>query len=166
MTGGEHRPFWRTKPLERMTPAEWESLCDRCGRCCLHKLRDEDTGELAFTNVACRLLDCRTGLCRDYKHRHKSVPDCVGLTAAALREIDWLPPTCAYRLLAEGKDLPRWHPLITGDPDSTRRAGVSVAGKVVEEDAAGPLEDHVTDWPGKAPHGRGVRASSGGTGRR
>lgn len=166
MTGGEHRPFWRTKPLERMTPAEWESLCDRCGRCCLHKLRDEDTGELAFTNVACRLLDCRTGLCRDYKHRHKSVPDCVGLTAAALREIDWLPPTCAYRLLAEGKDLPRWHPLITGDPDSTRRAGVSVAGKVVEEDAAGPLEDHVVDWPGQAPHGRGVRASSRGTGRR
>src|SRR5487761_1299888 len=117
------RPFWQEKRLEQMTQAEWESLCDGCGRCCLHKLRDEDTadgqpGALSFTNVACRLLDLTTCRCTDYTHRRRRVPDCVQLTPAEVRQIDWLPPSCAYRRLAEGKDLPAWHPLVTGNPDS------------------------------------------------
>src|ERR1700710_2060199 len=106
-------PFWKTTPLEQMTLAEWESLCDGCGRCCLHKLRDEDTDELSFTNVACRLLDLNTCQCRNYERRRDQVPDCVSLTPRALREIDWLPPSCAYRLIAEGRDLFWWHPLVS-----------------------------------------------------
>ena len=144
-------PFWKTKPLERMTRAEWESLCDGCGRCCLHKLRDEDTNELAFTVVACRLLDIASCRCADYSNRRKWVPDCVKLTPARLRKIDWLPPTCAYRLLAEGKDLMWWHPLVSGDPEAVHRAGVSVRGKAIRERDAGPLEEHVARWPGRVP---------------
>jgi uncharacterized protein len=144
-------PFWRTKRLEEMSREEWESLCDGCGRCCLHKLRDEETNALAFTNVACRLLDLHTCRCRDYTHRQRRVPDCVGLTAEAVREIDWLPPSCAYRRLAEGKDLAWWHPLVSGDPSTVHRAGISVRGRAVDERGAGPLEDHIVTWPGRAP---------------
>src|SRR5690242_9304614 len=144
-------PFWKTKRLEDMTDAEWESLCDGCGRCCLHKLRDEDTEALAFTDVACRLLDLKTCRCRDYPNRQKRVPDCVQLTPATVREVDWLPPTCAYRRLAEGKDLAWWHPLVSGDPDSVRRAGVSAGSRAVGERQAGPLEHHVVSWPGRTP---------------
>jgi uncharacterized cysteine cluster protein YcgN (CxxCxxCC family) len=148
------RPFWREKSLAEMTDAEWESLCDGCGRCCLHKLREEDAGELFFTDVACRLLDTKTCRCTDYAHRRRRVRDCVRLTPDSLAGIDWLPPSCAYRRLAEGRDLPSWHPLITGDPASVHRAGASVSGRVVPETKAGPLEDHVVAWPGSMPPGR------------
>ena len=144
-------PFWKTKRLEEMTRAEWESLCDGCGRCCLHKLRDEDTNALAFTNVACRLLHLHTCRCSDYANRWWRVPDCVQLTPDTVRELDWLPPTCAYRRLAEGKDLDWWHPLVSGDPDTVHQAGISVRGRAVSERTAGPLEHHVVSWPGKAP---------------
>ena len=148
---GAEPPFWKTKPLAAMTRAEWESLCDGCGRCCLHKLRDEDTDELAWTEVACRLLDGQTCRCRDYANRRQQVPDCVKLTPKRLASIDWLPPSCAYRLVAEGKDLPWWHPLISGRPETVHEAGASVSGRVVAERAARDLEDHVVDWPGEWP---------------
>ncbi|HTR17459.1 MAG TPA: YcgN family cysteine cluster protein [Acetobacteraceae bacterium] len=147
-------PFWKTKTLAEMSDAEWESLCDGCGRCCLHKLRDDDTGELAFTNVACRLLDTHSCRCTDYARRAKKVPDCVRLTPETLGEIDWLPPSCAYRLVAEGQDLPWWHPLVSGDPESVHRAGISVRDRVISERRAGPLEHHLAEWPGKMPRPR------------
>ena len=137
--------FWEEKTLEQMSRAEWESLCDGCGKCCIHKLEDEETGELHATNVACRLLDRRSGRCTDYKHRKLYVPECVRLTPAKLRQLDWLPSTCAYRLLADGDPLPEWHPLITGDPESVHRAGQSVRGWTVSEDDAGDLEHHLVE---------------------
>jgi len=140
------RPFWRRKTLRQMTDAEWESLCDGCGKCCLNKLQDEDTGALAFTNVACDLLDPDTCRCSDYDHRWDHVPDCVKLVPRMIHKLAWLPSTCAYRLIAEGHDLPDWHPLNSGDPDSVHRAGVSVRGRVILEREAGDLEDHVVDW--------------------
>jgi hypothetical protein len=142
-------PFWLGRRLEDLTAEEWERLCDGCGRCCLHKLRDEESGALSFTNVACRLLDLHSCRCRDYAHRHERVPDCVSLTPLQLATVDWLPPSCAYRLLAEGKPLPWWHPLLTGDAESVHRAGVSVRGRAVDERRAGPLEHHIVDWPGR-----------------
>ena len=114
-------PFWRTKKLSQMSPAEWESLCDGCGKCCLHKIREDD-GTLTLTNVACRLLDTATGRCGNYQQRKKLVPDCVVLTPKMTRKLDWLPSTCAYRLVGEGNDIPSWHPLKTGDPASVRAA--------------------------------------------
>lgn len=137
--------FWETTPLDKMSRAEWESLCDGCGKCCLHKLEDEETGELLATNVACRLLDRHSGLCSDYRNRRAYVPECVRLTPRLIRTLGWLPSTCAYRLLDEGKPLPDWHPLITGDRDSVRRAGESVSGWTVSEDDAGDLEHHLID---------------------
>ena len=134
-----------------MTRAEWESLCDGCGRCCLHKLRDADTDKVLFTNVACRLLTIETCRCADYEHRRKWVPDCVKLTAARMATIDWLPPTCGYRLVAEGKDLAWWHPLVSGDPETVHQAGISVRGRALRERDAGDLEDHCVQWPGKWP---------------
>jgi len=147
-------PFWKTKRLSEMTQAEWESLCDGCGRCCLHKLRYEETGELAFTNVACRLLDLNTCRCGDYARRREHVPDCVHLNPHALEENDWLPPSCAYRRLAEGRDLAGWHPLVSGDPETVHEAGVSVRGRAVGERAAGPLDHHIAEWPGRMPRAR------------
>jgi uncharacterized protein len=147
-------PFWKAKTLEQMTPEEWESLCDGCGRCCLHKLRDEETQALAFTSVACQLLDLNTCRCRDYTNRCRRVPDCVNLTPAEVREIDWLPPSCAYRRLAEGKDLAWWHPLVSGRPETVHTAGISVRGRAISERDAGPLEDHVVSWPGRNPRAR------------
>jgi len=144
-------PFWKTKTLDEMTREEWESLCDGCGRCCLHKLRDDDTGVIAWTNVACRLLDTQTCQCSDYKHRRRRVPDCVRLTPEALAEIDWLPPSCAYRRLGEGRDLAWWHPLVSGDPETVHSAGISVRGRAIDERTAGALEDHITAWPGRSP---------------
>ena len=144
-------PFWKTKTLSEMSREEWESLCDGCGRCCLHKLRDEDSDAIFWTNVACRLLDRDSCQCSDYVHRRRRVPDCVRLTPGALEDIDWLPPSCAYRRLQEGRDLAWWHPLISGDPGTVHSAGVSVRGKAVDERVAGRLEDHVTTWPGRMP---------------
>ena len=143
-------PFWQAKSLHEMSAREWESLCDGCGRCCLHKLRDEDD-VLHFTNVACHMLDLRSCRCRDYPRRQERVPDCVALAPADVGTIDWLPPSCAYRLVAEGQDLPAWHPLRSGDPDSVHRAGASVRGRVIDERKAGQLEDYLAAWPGRMP---------------
>ena len=150
-------PFWETTPLDSMTDAQWESLCDGCGRCCLHKLRDDDDGSLAWTNVSCRLLDTSSCRCSNYERRQEKVPDCVSLTPAALREIDWLPPSCAYRRVAEGHGLEWWHPLVSGDPATVHAAGVSVRGRAVNERKAGPLENYVVEWPGRMPRGRRVK---------
>ena len=124
------RPFWKTKRLADMTPREWESLCDGCGRCCLEKIEDEDTGEVAYTCVPCPLLDSERCRCRAYADRHRLIPDCLVMTPESVARFHWLPRTCAYRLIAEGRDLPAWHPLVSGDPESVHRAGISVRGKV------------------------------------
>ncbi len=147
-------PFWQTKTLEEMTREEWESLCDGCGRCCLHKLRYDVDNSLGHTNVACRLLDLDACRCTRYDTRHRYVPDCVTLTPAEVRAIDWLPPSCGYRLLAEGKPLQWWHPLVSGSAETVHEAGVSVRGRAVGERAAGPLDHHLVDWPGKMPRPR------------
>lgn len=146
-------PFWKTKTLAEMTPAEWESLCDGCGRCCLHKLLHDDE-TLSFTNVACRLLDLRSCRCSRYATRKRHVPDCVTLTPAEVAAIGWLPPSCAYRRLAEGRGLAWWHPLVSGDAQTVHDAGVSVRGRAVSEREAGPLEEYVVEWPGKHPRPR------------
>ena len=153
-------PFWKQKSLEEMTAAEWESLCDGCGRCCLVKLEDEDSGEIAYTDVGCTLLDGEACRCGDYPRRSERVPDCVRLTPEAVRTLRWLPPTCAYRLVAEGRDLPAWHPLVTGDPDSVHAAGVSVRGRVSgsEDDLTlGEILDRVVRWPERWPQRRRKR---------
>lgn len=139
--------FWREKSLDEMTAEERESLCDGCARCCLNKLEDVDTGDIAFTNVACRLLDPGTCRCTNYAERSRFVPDCISLTLARIAELKWLPQTCAYRLLAEGGDLSPWHPLVSGDWNSVHKAGISVAGRVITEKEAGDLEDHIVEWP-------------------
>lgn len=154
-------PFWKTKSLAEMTGEEWESLCDGCGRCCLHKLRYDDTGDLAFTNVACRLLDLGTARCSDYANRKRKVPDCVQLTPADLDTIDWLPPSCGYRRVQEGKDLAWWHPLVSGDPETVHTAGISVAGRCIGERKAGLLEHHIADWPGQMPRARRPKKGNG-----
>jgi uncharacterized protein len=150
----EPAPFWRRKSLEEMSPSEWESLCDGCARCCLVKLEDEESGEIHFTDIGCTLLDARTCRCRDYKRRQQRVPDCVKLTPEAVRTLNWLPITCAYRLVAEGKDLPAWHPLVSASPDSVHEAGVSVRGRVIasEDDLAQELwPDRIVKWPNREP---------------
>lgn len=158
-------PFWRTKRLSEMTPSEWESLCDGCGRCCLNKLIDDDTNETVFTDVGCKLLDGETCRCKDYKNRQAKVPDCVRLTWRNVRRLSWLPPTCGYRLVANGQDLAWWHPLVSGDPETVHKAGISVRGRVTasEEDVPDEkLPEYVVSWPGKWPKGaRGSAAPSG-----
>ena len=131
------------RPIGDLNREEWESLCDGCGRCCLHKLEDADTGEVYDTNVACKLLDTHSARCSHYKGRHAFVPDCVRLTASKVGTIPWLPSTCAYRLRAEGKPLPDWHYLISGDREAVHRAGVSVRGWTIPDGEAGDLEHHM-----------------------
>lgn len=143
----EGPPFWRTTPLSAMTRPQWESLCDGCGRCCLHKLEDADTGQVHYTNVACRLLNLHTCGCKNYKSRWEQVPDCVELSPVVLPTLTWLPSTCAYRLLSEGKPLAWWHPLVSGDPETVHRAGISVRGRVIAESRADLLDYHVVTWP-------------------
>ncbi|WP_445941993.1 YcgN family cysteine cluster protein [Pseudotabrizicola sp. L79] len=126
--------FWETVPLKQMNATEWEALCDGCGKCCLNKIEYEDTGEVDYTRVACKLLDCSTCRCSNYENRRNYVPDCVQLSPQSLPKIAyWMPRTCAYRLLFKGEPLPDWHPLLTGDPDSTHTAGFSAKGWVVSE---------------------------------
>ncbi|MGE7367979.1 YcgN family cysteine cluster protein [Neorhizobium sp. NPDC001467] len=141
--------FWKTKQLEELSPVEWESLCDGCGLCCLNKLEDWDTGAVAFTSVACRLLDGSTCRCRDYPNRQAIVPDCIQLTAQEVREIGWLPPTCGYRLVRDGEDLKWWHPLISGDRETVHVAGISARGRTVSETEVDvdDFEDYLVDWP-------------------
>ena len=138
--------FWE-EPIASLDREEWEALCDGCGKCCLHKLEDEETGELMPTNVACRLLDRSTCRCSNYKLRRVFVPDCVRLDAATLGTIDWLPSTCAYRLRAEDAPLKEWHYLLSGDRESVHRAGISVRGWTISETDAGDLEHHLVDRP-------------------
>jgi hypothetical protein len=153
MTDNE-APFWRRKSLSEMTRAEWESLCDGCGRCCLNKLEEEETGRIYFTDVGCRLLDGATGRCCDYRNRSKLVPDCVRLTPKNVSGLAWLPPTCGYRLIAQGRDLYWWHPLVSGDPETVHLAGISVRGRLGAEEKDVPdeeLENHIVTWPLKIP---------------
>ncbi len=153
-------PFWQSKSLEEMTDSEWESLCDGCGRCCLNKLEEEGTDRTFYTDVGCRLLDSKTCRCRDYPNRLEKVDDCVQLTPQSLKTITWLPPSCAYVLLSEGKDLYWWHPLVSGDPNSVHAAGVSVRGRVTANETRVPddeLADYIVSWPLKLPKGAGRR---------
>lgn len=137
--------FWEDMPLAKLDRAQWEALCDGCGKCCVHKLEDEETGELHATNVACRLLDRRMGRCSDYRHRHAYVSECVRLNASNVAGIEWLPSTCAYRLRAEGKPLPEWHYLVCGDREAVHAAGQSTRGWTISEDDAGDFEHHLVD---------------------
>jgi uncharacterized cysteine cluster protein YcgN (CxxCxxCC family) len=149
-------PFWRRKAMKDMTQAEWESLCDGCGRCCLNKLIEEGTDRTFYTDVGCRLLDGQTCRCKDYKNRSRLVDDCVQLTPRNINRISWLPPTCAYRLIADGHELYWWHPLVSGDAETVHQAGISVRGKVGADERDVPdhkLEDHIVSWPLKWPKG-------------
>lgn len=140
--------FWETKTLEQMTTEEWEALCDGCALCCLHKLEDEDTGDLYYTRLACRLLDADSGRCGNYGKRFKLVSDCVKVSWQDRDQFHWMPYTCAYRTLAEGRKLEPWHPLNSGDPESVHRAGVSVRGRVISEVgvAEEDWEEHIIHW--------------------
>ena len=153
-SSGQEGFFWKTKALEEMSNAEWESLCDGCARCCLEKLEDEDTGKIYFTHVSCKLLDSGLCACKDYPNRSDKVPDCVRLTPENVRTLNWLPPSCGYKLVAEGRDLYWWHPLISGDPNTVHEAGVSVRGRVQGTEDQIPdedLEDHIVQWPALLP---------------
>lgn len=139
---------WWEKPLSQLSRDEWENLCDGCGRCCLHKLIDDDTDELHYTRVACELLDVTTGHCGDYPNRKTKVPECLVLTLEASEAFDWLPNSCAYRLRAQNLPLPSWHPLISGDKESVKQAGISVADRVISAKDCAPehYEDEVIHW--------------------
>jgi uncharacterized cysteine cluster protein YcgN (CxxCxxCC family) len=144
----KNKPFWEEKPLTDMTTAEWESLCDGCGKCCVIKLEDRNAGLIHYTDISCRLLDPETCRCKSYANRKDHVPDCVQLNPKKLDTLPWMPQSCAYRLLHEGKPLPDWHPLLTGDPESTHKAGQSVLGEIYPE---GDIEEedypeHIKNW--------------------
>ncbi|MEO0442361.1 MAG: YcgN family cysteine cluster protein [Pseudomonadota bacterium] len=142
------KPFWEQKSLSEMSPQEWESLCDGCAKCCLHKLEDEDTGDIYHTAIACRLLDLNTCRCGDYAQRKLKVSDCLVLRPQDIANIHWLPSTCAYRLVAQQQALPQWHPLVSGRVDSVHLAGVSIRGKVVSEVNVHPseYEERIIQW--------------------
>ncbi len=153
-SGNVVKPFWRRKSLEEMNRQEWESLCDGCGRCCLVKLEDEDTGKIHFTDVGCKLFNAAACRCRDYANRTRKVRDCIKLTPETARDLKWLPPSCGYRLVAEGRELPWWHPLVSGSAETVHEAGVSVRGKVGALETAVGLDeyiDHIVAWPGQSP---------------
>lgn len=147
------RPFWETKTLKQMTPEEWESLCDGCAKCCLLKLEDEDTGEIAYTRLHCRLLDAETCRCSDYANRKKHVPDCVKLTPKKIDRIKWMPESCAYRRVHEGRGLADWHYLVCGDRARVHEEGHSIMGRTLPEESV--LEedqiDWIVDWEGSPP---------------
>jgi uncharacterized cysteine cluster protein YcgN (CxxCxxCC family) len=142
---GPGAPFWQKTALEQLRRRQWELLCDGCGRCCLQKLTDGKTGKTSYTSVSCYLLDIEHCRCRDYRHRTQRVKDCVVLTPDRVRSYRWLPVTCAYRLVAEGKPLMWWHPLISGDPATVHDAGISVRGRAISEEWVHPedLDDYL-----------------------
>jgi uncharacterized protein len=139
-------PFWQA-PLETLTRDQWEALCDGCGKCCLHKVEDEDTGQVYPTNVACKLLDLKTTMCSDYKNRRTFVPDCLRLSRGKIADYNWLPSTCAYVLRDAGRPLHDWHYLISGSRETIHDVGMSVKGRALSEIHAGPLENHITPHP-------------------
>jgi uncharacterized cysteine cluster protein YcgN (CxxCxxCC family) len=149
-------PFWKTKTLAEMTDGEWESLCDGCGLCCLNKLEDWETGEIAWTSIRCVLLDGESCRCKDYENRQATVPDCIRLTVESVAEISWLPPTCGYRLVRDGHDLYWWHPLVSGDPDTVHQAGISARGRTVSEEGIDieDYEDYLVTWPLEVGEGK------------
>ena len=149
----EAPPFWKVRALEEMSDQEWESLCDGCAKCCLVKLEDMDTGETLFTNLHCRLLDAKTCRCSDYENRQAKAPECIRLTPEKIPEYHWLPQTCAYRLVHEGKDLPDWHHLVCGDPREVHRRGVSCRSRTVTEEGVSDEDavDYIVAWPNLPP---------------
>ncbi len=140
-------PFWKRKSLAEMSDAEWESLCDGCGKCCLLKLQDIDTEAVEYTNIACRLLDQHACACTRYPERQRFVPDCIVLSPDNITSLGWMPSTCAYRLIAEGRELPNWHHLVCGNRDMIHEVGASVRGRTVAEADAPDLESHIVTWP-------------------
>lgn len=143
----EHTAFWLTTSLQDMTAPQWESLCDGCGKCCLEKLEDELSGEITYTSVACSLLDLETCRCARYEKRQQYMNDCIELDPKNIFQLKWMPSTCAYRLISEGKDLSQWHPLVSGDENSVIAAGVSIKGRAVVSKDAKDLEKYIVKWP-------------------
>lgn len=145
--------FYKEKTLKEMNKQEWEALCDGCGRCCLVKLEDEDSGEILCSDVHCSLFDAKTCKCKDYEGRKEKVPDCVKLTPENILTIGWIPPTCAYLRIANGKGLAKWHPLVAGNDKAMKEAGISVFGKVVSEDDVEHEDyvNHIAEWPNSEP---------------
>ena len=144
MSNNKH--FWETKSLNQMTKVEWESLCDGCGKCCLHKLEDIDTGEISVSNVSCSFLDQTSCKCKDYKNRNENVPDCIQLDLKNLKKLDWLPSTCAYRLIDEGESLHDWHHLISGSSETIHERGMSVRDCSVSESSLKNVEEYILEW--------------------
>ena len=142
----EKKHFWETKSLKQMTKYEWESLCDGCGKCCLHKLEDIDTGEVSISNVACSFLDEETCNCKDYSNREKNVPDCISLDLKNIKKLQWLPDTCAYRLIDEGKSLYNWHHLISGSKSTIHEYGMSVRDYSINESKLNNTEEYILEW--------------------
>ena len=141
------RPWWETTALGDMDDSQWESLCDGCAKCCLVKLEDYDSGEIYYTNVSCQLLDTESCRCADYAGRHRLVDDCIKLDRHNVKTLQWLPQSCSYRLLAEGKPLPDWHHLRTGDREMVHNYGASLRGRVISElDVNDDIEDHIIKW--------------------
>jgi hypothetical protein len=140
--------WWQDKSLGELNDTQWEALCDGCAKCCLHKLEDEDSGEVFYTKVRCRYLDEQTCRCSDYAHRSVLVPHCIQLRAEDVHALDWLPSTCAYRLRANGRPLPQWHPLVSGDADTVHRAGVSIRGRAISDEYVHPdgFDEHIVKW--------------------
>lgn len=138
--------FWQEKSLSEMTTEEWESLCDNCGKCCLHKLEDEDTGKIFYTSVVCDLIDLKSCRCTRYTERCTLVPDCLDLKQHDFADYTWLPTTCAYKLLADGKDLPTWHPLVSGSSETVKEAGVSISSYAMKESEIDQIEEHIIEW--------------------
>jgi len=144
MSNNKH--FWETKSLNQMTKVEWESLCDGCGKCCLHKLEDIDTGEISVSNVSCGFLDQTSCKCKDYKNRNENVPDCIQLDLKNLKKLDWLPYTCAYRFIDEGESLHDWHHLISGSSETIHERGMSVRDCSVNESSLKNVEEYILEW--------------------
>jgi uncharacterized cysteine cluster protein YcgN (CxxCxxCC family) len=147
--------FWEYKTLDEMSAEEWEALCDGCARCCVHKFEETDRGPVHYTNLACYYLDIETCRCTCYEERHEKVPECLDLTPEVVPDLYWLPKTCSYRLISEGKPLPDWHPLVTGNRASARDAGMSVRGRVIPEAKAPEFADQLTTAPGDLPRKEG-----------